>query len=154
MATLDAHGTRIALAAEWFPREVGCSLDESLLRMREHARRVHQTLDEIGSRSSSVESTFGTRNPPRPKSGTPAWSEREARSSSGAGLELLDRAKTRELPIGPRTILRPLVQGGRPGRSERVRSPPGLFVHEDFPSSLSPETNEIEGFALLRCQAS
>ena len=47
MATLDVRSTRLALAAGMVSAQANCGFDESLLRMQEHARRVHQTLDEI-----------------------------------------------------------------------------------------------------------
>jgi len=46
MNTLDVCTTRVALAAGMVSAQADCRLDESVRRMQQHARRLHQTLDE------------------------------------------------------------------------------------------------------------
>jgi hypothetical protein len=47
MATLDVCSFQVALAAGMVSAQANCRLEESVLRMQEHALRVQQTLDEI-----------------------------------------------------------------------------------------------------------
>ena len=69
MNTLDVCSTRVVLAAGMVSAQANCRLDESVVRMQLHARRLHQTLDEIALAVVEHRVRFGSPAPPGPDSG-------------------------------------------------------------------------------------
>ena len=69
MNTLDVCSTRVALAAGMVSAQANCRLDESVLRMQEHARRVCQSLDEVALAVVERRVRFGTPSLPGPDFG-------------------------------------------------------------------------------------
>ena len=69
MTTLDVCSTRVALAAGMVSAQADCRLEESVVRMQQHARRVHQTLEETALAIVERRVRFGTPCPPGPDFG-------------------------------------------------------------------------------------
>ena len=60
MTTLDVCSTRVALAAGMVSAQADCRLEESVVRMQQHARVVHRTLEEIALAVVERRVRFGT----------------------------------------------------------------------------------------------